>query len=679
MFEKQWLVRKDQEPYSFESLLAARGVAREMQAAYLNPCAGALEDPSNPVCMPEAVERILEACDTGEPITVFGDYDADGITATTVLVHFLRYFLQGNVDYYIPDRFTEGYGISVQAVERLKEQGTSLIITVDNGIAAHAAITRAREMSIDLIVTDHHQCPEQLPDCPIMLNPHIPHSGFQYTDLAGVGVAYTLVRALGECIGLEDEMNLYLPLVALGTVGDCMPLTGENRILVSQGLKHFPQGAWMGLAALLRKSGYELETGRTLTAADLAYRIIPKLNAAGRLGYAGRAVELLLTTDADKAENLSTELLEENQKRQATEAQIYQEAIQKGHLLSSDPDSCVIAYGEDWHHGVIGIVASRLVEQYGKPAIVLSRDENCVENTVRLKGSARSVPGFDLYQALTVCADVLEKFGGHEMAAGLTVLETQIPKLIEGLNQYGREVYAAQWTPPHIIADGILEPYQVTVSLIQELTRMEPFGEGNPQPMFILSDLSVSKASMVGKDGKHLRVTFKSKDPYGNDLYLDGIAFGMGAQVALVRAFSRCSVLCTLEINQWNGIERPSLRIMDIQDFHISLEKKTQCLYNNAYTTFEGFTLNRDIMKAVYKAIVSFGAQWTYEDLQKLWAFLCKAGIPCSWYRLLSAISVFKEVGLVVKSSRDTYSFKKTQEKFNLSSSSLYRAIASQN
>jgi hypothetical protein len=184
---------------------------------------------------------------------------------------------------------------------------------------------------------------------------------------------------------------------------------------------------------------------------------------------------------------------------------------------------------------------------------------------------------------------------------------------------------------------------------------------------------------MVGKEGKHLRVTFKSQDSEGNTVFLDGIAFGAGHKIAVVKAISSCSVLCTLEINQWNGIERPSLRILDIQDFHISIEKKTQCLYNNAYTTFEDFTLNRDTMKAVYKAIVSFGARFTKEDLQKLWAFLCRAGISCSWYRLLSAVSVFKEIGLIVKNEENTYSFKKSQEKFNLSASSLYRALASRN
>ncbi|MBP3391741.1 MAG: single-stranded-DNA-specific exonuclease RecJ [Clostridia bacterium] len=679
MFDRQWLVRKDQDTYSFESLLTARGITSETRSAYLQPDAATLEDPSNPVCMPEAVERILEACDTGETITVFGDYDADGITATTILVHFLRYFLQGNVDYYIPDRFTEGYGITVQAVERLKERGTSLILTVDNGIAAKDAVKRARELSMDVIITDHHQCPEQLPECSVMLNPHIPDSGFQYTDLAGVGVAYTLVRALGECIGLEDELNLYFPIVALGTVGDCMPLTGENRILVRRGLNRIGEGAWIGLDALLRRSGYDPETGKPLSATDVAFRIIPKLNAAGRLGHAGRAVELLLTSDYDKAETLSTKLLEENQKRQATEAQIYKEAMEQGHLISGDTDACVIAFGEAWHHGVIGIVASRLVEQYGKPAFVFAKDESSDETKTLWKGSARSIPGFDIYQALTGCAEIFEKFGGHEMAAGLTLPESQIPKLIETLNRYAREVYATQWTPPHVLADGVLEPHQVTVPFIQELSRMEPFGEGNPQPIFIITNLFVSKVAMAGKDGKHLRASFKGQDLYGNDLFLDGIAFGQGAQVAIVKGFSRCSVLCTLEINQWNGIERPSLRIIDIQDFHISLEKRAQCLYNNAYTTFEGFTLNRDIMKAVYKAIVSLGAQWTREDLQKMWARLCKAGISCSWYRLLSAISVFTDVGLIVKSSENTYSFKKTQEKFDLAASSLYRAIASRN
>ena len=678
MFDKQWLVREGQKPYDFDTLLETRGVFDEEKESYLNPQYAELEAPSNPACMEQAVERILVAADTGEQITVFGDYDADGITATTILVHFLRYYLQATVDFYIPDRFTEGYGISVAAIEKLKEKGTSLIITVDNGVSALQAARRAAELDIDMIITDHHQCPEDLPPCIALINPHLPDSGFIYRDLAGVGVAYTLIRALGECIGLAEELLTYLPIVALGTVGDCMPLTKQNRLIVKHGLALVSKGVWMGLRVLLQKSGFvELDT-MPISCTDVSFRVIPKLNAAGRLGNAAHAVDLLLSSNDAEAEAIVEELIETNKKRQETEAEIFREAMQDGHLLSKDSDSCVIAYGKSWHHGVIGIVASRLVEQYGKPAFVFSESGEDESSGVLLKGSARSVTGFHLYDALTSCKDVLEKFGGHEMAAGLTIKEENMPKLIECLNCYGSDVYAKSWTPSHIVADSVLQPEQVSLSLVEQIMQMEPFGEGNPQPIFIISGLSVSKVQCVGKENKHLRVAFKGQSSSGEPIYLDGIAFGQGAMEGSVRDLLTCSVLCKMDINVWNGIRRVSLQILDIHDFHISLDKKVKCLYNNAYTTFQSFVLTRDVMKVVYKAIVSLGARWTYYDLPKIWALLCKAGIPCSWYVLESAISVFKEIGLIEQDEENYFTFTKVDGKLNLTASSLYRAIASQ-
>ncbi len=676
MFDKQWLIQEGQKPYDFEMLLSMRGISASEQETFLRPSWKDLEDPSNPVCMAQVVERILVAADTGEQITVFGDYDADGITATTILVHFLRFYLQAQVDFYIPDRFTEGYGISPAAIDKLKARGTSLIITVDNGVAAIQAAQRAQELAMDLIITDHHQCPEELPPCLAILNPHLPDSGFLYEDLAGVGVAYTLIRALGECIGLEDEVYAYLPIVALGTVGDCMPLTKQNRILVYYGLSMIKDGNWIGLQTLLQKSGFENPTEVPLSSVDLSFRIIPKLNAAGRLGNAEIAVTLLLSSSVGEAAQIAEALIETNRKRQETEEEIYREALEGGHLLSQPDDVCVIAYGKDWHQGVIGIVASRLVEQYDKPAFVFSGDE-AARATGLMKGSARSVPGFHLYDALSSCKDVLEKYGGHEMAAGLTIREENIPAMIATLNRYGKEIYAKSWKPAHLVAESILLPEQVTVSFVEQIMQMEPFGEGNPQPIFIISGLSISKVQCVGKENKHLRVSFKAQKSSGEPIYLDGIAFGQGAMESRVRGCTACSVLCKINLNVWNGIRRVSLQILDIHDFHIALDKKAKCLYNNACTTFFGFVLTRDLMKAVYKAIVSLGARWTYYDLPKVRALLCKAGISCSWYLLDSAISIFTEIGMIQRDAENYCTFTKMEGKFNLSASSLYRAIAS--
>ncbi len=680
MFDRQWLLHQEsQSGVSVQTLLGQRGVSEDQAAAFLNPRLADLEDPFRPIGMEAAVERILTAADTGEPITVLGDYDADGITATAVLVHFLRTYLQANVHYYIPDRFAEGYGMSVEAVEQLAAQGATLLITVDNGISAAIPAQRAVDLGVDLIITDHHQCPPVLPHCLAILNPHLPESGFLFADLAGVGVAYTLVRALGACIGLDEQLYDYLPIVALGTIGDCVPLVGQNRILVHGGMTRMLHSSWMGLTALLEKTGIDVSNGQRLTANILAFRVIPKLNAVGRLGSAARAVELLLSEDSDGAMAMAQCLLDENQKRQETELAIYREIMQGHGLLSQESDAVVVAYGHDWHHGVIGLVASRLVEQYGKPAIVFAGDGTDERGISRLKGSARSVKGFHLYQAFSQCSTILEKFGGHEMAAGLTVLETNLPAMIASLNHYQETVYAQTWQPPHRIADAVLSPEHVTIPFIQSLRGLEPFGEENPEPVFIINDLKLSKVGAVGNEGQHLRFSFCGQNSQGQSVYLDGISFYTGALLPLMQTVGRCAVLCTLDINTWQGVSKPSLRILDLHDSHISLEKKSQCLYNNAYTTFEGFVLTRECLIAVYKAIVSMGAHWTVQDLAKLRTALQQAGIPCSWYLLQSAISVFTEIGLVARESDQVYALRKIEGKLQLSQSPLYRTIASEN
>ena len=383
MFDKQWIFNikqhKDYLEFCNANGLETSFVDEIMFKRGIEGKTGGVDTLSDPYILPDmarAVDRILTAVEDGEKIAVFGDYDADGVTATAVLYHFLQNIAEANVISYIPDRLTEGYGISVAAVDTLGDAGVTLIVTVDNGIVAFDQIAHAAELGIDVVVTDHHKCADVLPECCAVVDPCILKEETPLNNLCGAGVAFTLIRALADEIGVYEEINRYIPIVMIGTLGDVVPLTGDNRVIVKYGMEKLCDFGWIGLESLISKITEGKSSQQKISSMFISYQLVPKLNAAGRLGNAMRAFELLVCEEINEAARLAEELIAENTKRQATEAEIAEKAMKEDSLKTTDKDGIVLAMGENWHHGVIGIVASRLTEKYKKPSFVLSIEKD---------------------------------------------------------------------------------------------------------------------------------------------------------------------------------------------------------------------------------------------------------------------------------------------------------------
>ena len=482
-------------------LLCSRGMTDEFEIeSFLYDTD--LIDPYTLPDMEKAVERVNQALENGERITVYGDYDCDGVTSTALLYSYLS-SRGANVDFYIPDRSGEGYGMNLGAIDILKSRGTNVIITVDNGISAVEEIAYAKTLGIDVVVTDHHRVGEVLPDAVAVVDPHREDSLCEFSDWAGVGVAFKFVSALDDSEGYE-LLEQYGDIIALGTVADIVSLKGENRIIVRSGIA-FMNAALedgtlrTGLKALLDACG---STG-ALDSSSVAYRIAPRVNAAGRMGSAERALKLLLTENVNEAKEIAEEVSNANAQRQATETEITASAIE---YIENAPGikhkRVIVVEGDDWHQGVIGIVASRLVEKYGKPCIVISKNGDVA------KGSGRSIDGFSLYDALSYCGDILVQYGGHVLAAGLTVDSDKIDAFREKINKYAVNAEAAV---PTLKIDCKLNPSSINVDMLSSLQVLEPFGAENPQPLFGLYNMEITAVQPVGS-GKHLRITVKRKN-----------------------------------------------------------------------------------------------------------------------------------------------------------------------
>ncbi len=481
-------------------LLCSRGMTDEFEIeSFLYDTD--LIDPYTLPDMEKAVERVNQALENGERITVFGDYDCDGVTSTALLYSYLS-SRGANVDYYIPDRSGEGYGMNLGAIDLLKSRGTNVIITVDNGISAVEEIAYAKTLGIDVVVTDHHRVGEVLPDAVAVVDPHREDSLCEFSDWAGVGVAFKFISALDNSEGYE-LLEQYGDIVALGTVADIVSLKGENRIIVRSGIAFMnaalEEGSLRtGLKALLDASG---STG-SLDSSSVAYRIAPRVNAAGRMGSAERALKLLLTEDINEAKEIAEEVSNANAQRQAIETEITACAIE---YIENAPGikhkRVIVVEGNDWHQGVIGIVASRLVEKYGKPCIIISKNGEVA------KGSGRSIDGFSLYDALSYCGDILVQYGGHVLAAGLTIDSCKIDEFREKINEYAVN---AETAVPTLKIDCKLNPSSINVDMLSSLQILEPYGAENPQPLFGLYNMEITAIQPVGA-GKHLRITVKRK------------------------------------------------------------------------------------------------------------------------------------------------------------------------
>lgn len=622
-------------PFFLAMLMNIRGLD---DAAHLREFLGEGEPLSDPFLlkdMDKAAARITRAVDNMEKIAVYGDYDADGVTSTAMLYSYLE-TRGADVIFYIPQREGEGYGMNIGAVEYLKEQGVSLIVTVDNGISSVQEVARANELGIDVVVTDHHRPQEILPDAVAVVDAYRPDDTSPYKHFSGVGIAFKLLMALEDGAGdVEDLLEAYSDLAAIGTIGDIVPLTGENRTLIRAGLERLSQSDRPGVQALLENAGI---AGKALTSTNVAFTLVPRINATGRMGAPERAVRLLISGYEEEAEVLSEEICADNEERRRVEAEIAEAAFADIEAKGYMKDRVVVVDGENWHHGVIGIVASRVTERCGKPCMIISRGET------EAKGSGRSIEGFSLFEAICACGDLLIKFGGHPMAAGITLKPENIEAFRKRINQYAAE-YFPQMPTQTVTLDCKLNPAVLSVSMAQSLTQLEPFGNGNPQPVFGLFNMELSNVTPVGGGG-HLRLTLEK-----NGAVITAMRFNTKPEELLYHIGDKIDLAVQLEAREFRG--QPSLTVIvrDMKFAAFNTEKNIASL-----ASFEkwqrGEVLSaedknrlypdRACLAAIYRALRTVNGKETDQV-----RFVSQFGKDMTLGLFKTALLVFEERGLV--------------------------------
>lgn len=532
-------------------LLANRRITdSETAYKFLNPRLGDLHDPFLLKDMREAVDCVLRAVEQKKKILIYGDYDVDGTTSTVILKKALS-IIGADVSYYIPERLKDGYGMREDAIDRAKAQGYELIISVDTGIRARQVVEHARSLGLEIIITDHHLPEEGLPRANAVLNPKRKDCSYPNDNLAGVGVAFKLAQALLTQTGRERLVEPFIKIAAIGTIADIVPLTGENRVIAKYGLEGLRQPNNVGLRALLEVAGV---TGKEISCFDVGFRIGPRINAVGRMAGASAAVDLFDAPDFETALRMASSMNDQNAARQQIEADILERAIDQIERDPSLSESYVaIVAGEGWHRGVIGIVASRIVERIYRPTIVIS-----IENGLG-HGSGRSIPAFHLLDGLTSCEDIFERFGGHSHAAGMVVKADRIDELRRRMDEHARRVLSAEDLIPVLNVDCELPFRQATFELIAEIARLEPYGPGNPQPVFETQDAQVVSAPRVMKE-KHLK--FRAMQ---NSRWLDCLWWGAGERVADIFAGDRVSLAFTISENTFNDNTQVQLTLRDMK------------------------------------------------------------------------------------------------------------------
>lgn len=622
-------------PFFLAMLMNIRGLD---DATHLREFLGEGEPLSDPFLlkdMDKAAARITRAVDNMEKIAVYGDYDADGVTSTAMLYSYLE-TRGADVIFYIPQREGEGYGMNIGAVEYLKEQGVSLIVTVDNGISSVQEVARANELGIDVVVTDHHRPQEILPDAVAVVDAYRPDDTSPYKHFSGVGIAFKLLMALEDGAGdVEDLLEAYSDLAAIGTIGDIVPLTGENRTLIRAGLERLSQSDRPGVQALLENAGV---AGKALTSTNVAFTLVPRINATGRMGAPERAVRLLISGYEEEAEVLSEEICADNEERRRVEAEIAEAAFADIEAKGYMKDRVVVVDGENWHHGVIGIVASRVTERCGKPCMIISRGET------EAKGSGRSIEGFSLFEAICACGDLLIKFGGHPMAAGITLKPENIEAFRKRINQYAAEHFP-QMPTQTVTLDCKLNPAALSVSMAQSLTQLEPFGNGNPQPVFGLFNMELSNVTPVGGGG-HLRLTLEK-----NGAVITAMRFNTKPEELPYHIGDKIDLAVQLEAREFRG--QPSLTVIvrDMKFAAFNTEKNIASL-----ASFEkwqrGEVLSaedknrlypdRACLAAIYRALRTVNGKETDQV-----RFVSQFGKDMTLGLFKTALLVFEERGLV--------------------------------
>ena len=615
-------------------ILASRGMRGADQAHSYLDCNAPLPDPYLMTDMANAAARVGLAMTRGEKIAVFGDYDVDGITATCLLTDFLR---RNGCDCvpYIPGRLEEGYGLNPIALKQLAAEGVKLIVTVDCGITAVEEAKLCRELGMDLVITDHHECKETLPQAVAVVDPHRPDGGYPHTGLSGVGIAFKLAAAL--CGSQEEVLAQYADMVCLGTIADVMPLHGENRVFAARGLQSLRRTTRPGLAALMRHSNCDQES---INAASVGYVLAPRINAAGRMGKIDLAIELFLTDDPEKADACAKALCELNRERQEVEQQIYRQAVEM--LPEGRTPEAIVLADESWHQGVVGIVASRIAEEYCCPTFLICLDGD------HGKASSRSYGGFNLFAALNQLSSLLESYGGHELAAGFTIHRQQIPLFREAICAMAQDFYTEDTPRTVLDADCAIDPEMLTLHNIDSLEALEPCGNGCPKPVLVMENLQIERISQVG-NGRHMRLRLR-RGRHG----INAIYFSATPESAAISQGDVVDVAFNPQINDFRNERMVQMNILDIRP-----SSKAACGTDTAcYRALCAGCITPENAQTLLPDRAMLGMVWRYLAncpggfIQEAPMCLCRKIVrwsetPLSLEKLLVCLDIFRDVGLI--------------------------------
>ena len=621
-------------------VLASRGMEDDHQArAYLD-CNAPLLDPFLMTDMDKAAGRVGLAMSRGEKIAVFGDYDVDGITATCLLTDFLRRHGADAVSY-IPGRLEEGYGLNPIAIHQLHDEGVKLIVTVDCGITAVSEAELCRKLGIDLVITDHHECKQTLPAAIAVVDPHRPDGGYPHKNLSGVGVAFKLASAL--CGSQEGVLEEYADMVCLGTVADVMSLQGENRVFVARGLESLAHTKRPGIAALMAECGCAPEA---VSASSIGFMLAPRINAAGRMGQIDLAVELFLTDDPDKAAEAARGLCELNRQRQAVESEIYRQAVSM--LPMGKPPEAIVLADESWHQGVVGIVASRIAEEYACPTFLICLDGE------HGKASSRSHGGFNLFASLSALSPLLESYGGHELAAGFTITRANIPEFRRQICALAAKFYTDDVPRTVLEVDCAVSPELLTLHNVDALQMLEPCGNGCPKPVLMVKNLTIDRISMVG-GGRHMRLRLCSGHTYLNAIY-----FSANPQTVSIQPGDLVDVAFTPQVNEFRGTRTVQMNVIDIRP-----SCNAECLPDAApYRDMQRGNLTAGEAAALLPDRKMLALVWRYLDaanpVQESPVCLCRkivrwSGKPLNLGQMLTCLDIFRDVGLLTVQRQHKY------------------------
>ena len=614
------------------------------------PC---FDDPRNLSDIEKAADIINSYIENGSRIAVYGDYDCDGITSTVLMFSYLK-SRGADCVYYIPDRFEEGYGMNTGAVEKLAGEGVKLLITVDNGIACHNEIKRAKELGMSVVVTDHHLPKETLPAADAVIDPHRADCRSEFKEICGAEVAFKLICVLEEREP-EELLPYYSDLLSVALTADVMPLIYENRAIVKYGIEKLKQSPLTGFSALMSVAAIQREN---ISAGRIAFGIAPRINAAGRMGSAARAVELLLSDNMLNALGIANEIDDDNSERQRIEKEIFAEASAEIEKKGYFYDRVIVVDGEGWHNGVLGIVASRITERYGCPSIVISRNGDAAS------GSGRSIEGFSLYDAINAASDTLSKFGGHELAAGISLSSDNIPAFREKINEYAS---VCDFVPPVLKLDCKLNPSGLTVELAEALKELEPFGQGNPSPLFGVYGVKLERINPIG-GGKHLRLIFSK-----GDNSFQALLFGVTAEQFCFECGDLLDLAVTVSSDIYNGETRLSVQVKALRmngTDDVRLFGEISCFNDymaGRQVDAEQLLPSREETGSVYRLIASkpvTGERIKYLTLNTVGYAKCEI-----------SLMVLSELGLIQKDGAGFYKITGAGRRTELANSAVYRNL----